>query len=211
MFLQPGDRFLLIGDSITDAGRCEDPEGMGFGYVRMLRDILWAQHPELEATVINRGISGDTVRLLSWRWRKDVLAEDPTVLSVSIGVNDVWRQLQDPANEEEVLIDEFETTYRKLLDQAVESLHCRLLLCEATIIDESPASPHNTIIDQYNAIIAKLARDYNALLIPMNQAFWRAIKAAPARKWTEDGVHPLSNGHMLMALTMYESLGGCQK
>jgi lysophospholipase L1-like esterase len=211
MFLQPGDRFLLIGDSITDAGRREDPEGIGFGYVRLLRDMLWARHPELDATVINRGIGGDTVRLMSWRWRKDVLAESPTVLSVSIGVNDVWRQLQDPANEEEVLLDEFEATYRKLLEQALDALQCRLLLCEATIIDESRASPHNAIIDQYNAVVAKLARDFGALLVPMNGAFWRAIKANPARQWTEDGVHPLTNGHMLMALTMYEALGGCDK
>ena len=211
MFLQPGDRFLLIGDSITDAGRREDPDGIGFGYVRLLRDMLWARHPALDIEVINRGISGDTVRLMSWRWRKDVLAANPTVLSVSIGVNDVWRQLQDPANEEKVLLDEFEATYRKLLDMAVEALHCRLLLCEATIIDENRQSPHNVIVDQYNAVIAKLARDFGALLVPMNQAFWRAIDPNPARRWTEDGVHPLTNGHMLMALTMYETLGGCEK
>ena len=211
MFLQPGDRFLLIGDSITDAGRREDPEGVGFGYVRQLRDMLWVQHPALDVTIINRGINGDTVRLMSWRWEKDVLAENPTVLSVSIGVNDVWRQLQDPANEEEVLLDEFEATYRNLLDMAVEALHCRLLLCEATIIDEHRTSPHNAIIDQYNAVIARLARDFGALLVPMNQAFWRTIEGNPARRWTEDGVHPLTNGHMLMALTMYEALGGCEK
>jgi lysophospholipase L1-like esterase len=208
MFLQPGDRFVLIGDSITDAGRREDPEGIGFGYVRLLRDTLWARNPELDLSLINRGVSGDTVRLMSWRWENDVLAENPTVLSVSIGVNDVWRQLQDPANEEEVLLDEFEATYRKLLDTAVEALHCRLLLCEATIIDENRTSPHNVIIDQYNAVIAKLARDFGARLVPMNQAFWRAIEGNPARRWTEDGVHPLTNGHMLMAVTLYEALGG---
>ncbi|MCX5769721.1 MAG: SGNH/GDSL hydrolase family protein [Candidatus Hydrogenedentes bacterium] len=211
MFLQPGDRFLLIGDSITDAGRREDPEGIGFGYVRLLRDMLWARHPALDVTLANRGIGGDTVRLMSWRWRKDVLAENPTVLSVSIGVNDVWRQLQDPANEEEVLLDEFEETYRKLLDMAAEALHCRLILCEATVIDEHRTSPHNLIVDQYNGVIAKLARDFNALLVPMNQAFWRAIEGNPSRRWTEDGVHPLTNGHMLMAITMYEALGGCEK
>ena len=211
MFLQPGDRFLLIGDSITDAGRREDPEGVGFGYVRLLRDMLWVQHPALDVTIINRGINGDTVRVMSWRWEKDVLAENPTVLSVSIGVNDVWRQLQDPANEEEVLLDEFEATYRKLLKQAVDALHCRLVVCEATIIDESIASPHNAIIEQYNTVIAKLARNFNALLVPMNQAFWRVIDANSARRWTEDGVHPLTNGHMLMAMTMYEALGGCEK
>jgi len=210
MFLQPGDRFCLIGDSITDAGRREDPEAVGFGYVRLLRDMLWARHPALDVSIINRGVSGDTVRLMSWRWRKDVIEEKPNVLSISIGVNDVWRQLQEPANEKQVLVDEFEATYRKLLDDAVQTLRCRLILCEATIIDENRQSPHNRILEQYNGVVHSLAREYGALLVPMNQAFWRAIEANPGRRWTEDGVHPLSQGHTLMALTMLEALGGLE-
>lgn len=208
MFIQPGDRFLLIGDSITDAGRREEPEGIGLGYVRLLRDMLWSRHPGLDVEIINRGVSGDTVRLMSWRWKKDVIAEKPTVLSVSIGVNDVWRQLQDPRNDEEVMLDEYEVTYRRLLGEAVDALGCRLLLCEATIIGETRDDPHNPIIDQYNEVVARLAREFDARLVPMNQAFWRVIQADPARQWTSDGVHPLSNGHMVMALTMYEALGG---
>lgn len=206
MFLQSGDRFVLIGDSITDAGRREDPEGLGFGYVRMFHDLLRVRHPALGVELVNHGISGDTVRHLDARWAQDVLAARPDVLSVSIGVNDVWRQLQDPPNEEQVFLEEFEATYRTLLERARSETGCRIVLCEATIIGETREAPHNPIIDRYNGRVAALAADFDAPLIPMNRAFWRVIDAQPARAWTTDGVHPLSHGHMLMAITLLETL-----
>jgi lysophospholipase L1-like esterase len=157
---------------------------------------------------MNRGVSGDTIRHLEARWQRDVIRKEPDVLSISIGVNDVWRQLQEPRNPEEVPLDEFEATYRRLLERTRDAVGCRFVLCEATIIGERRTDPHNPIVDAYNACIANLAQEYGALLVPMNRAFWRAIDANPSRAWTTDGVHPLSNGHMLMALTLFQALGG---
>jgi lysophospholipase L1-like esterase len=208
MLLKSGERFLLIGDSITDAGRFEDPEGLGFGYVRMFRELLWACDPSFDGVVINGGVSGDTIRHLERRWTRDVIDVRPDVLSISIGVNDVWRQFQTPPNPEQVFIDEFEQTYRRLLTRVKESFDCHLLLLEATIIGESPDTPHNKIMPEYNECVARLALDFDATLVPMNQAFWRAIEAHPERRLTSDDVHPLSNGHMLMALTLYKAMEG---
>ena len=232
MLLKNGDRFLIIGDSITDAGRhrmddargidrirslrerlvawylgrSHDPEGLGFGYVRILHDLLWVKYPELLIEIVNRGIGGDTIRHLEARWDRDVIDIEPDVLAISIGVNDVWRQLQEPCNPEEVLLEEFEATYRRLLVKIREKVGCSLVLCETSIIGEQVDTPHNVILKGYNACIARLAEEFNALLVPMNQAFWRVIGADPSRVWTQDGVHPLSHGHMLMAETMLSVL-----
>ncbi|NIA13582.1 MAG: hydrolase [Nitrospiraceae bacterium] len=208
MYLKSGERFLLIGDSITDAGRREDPEELGFGYVRQLRDMLWTLCPTLDVDLVNRGIGGDTIRDLDARWEEDVIALKPDVLSISIGVNDVWRQLQEPTNPEEVPLDEFVATYRRLLTHTRERAECRLILCEATIIGETRDAPHNPVVDAYNSVVAGLADEFDALLAPMCAAFWRVIEANPARSWTSDGVHPLSNGHMVMAQTLYATLDG---
>ncbi len=202
------ERLVLIGDSITDAGRFDDPEQLGSGYVRMFRDLCWTRYPERAFEIVNHGIGGDTIRNLDARWQRDVIEARPDVLSVSIGVNDVWRQLQSPANPDEVFLDEFVATYRRLLTHTRDTLGCRLILCEATIIGETRDAPHNPIIDRYNEAIAGIAREFGAKLVPMNQAFWRVIEADPSRPWTSDGVHPLSNGHMLMAATLFEALGG---
>ena len=47
----------------------------------------------------------------------------------------------------------------------------------------------------------------------VSQAVWDGaatwvIDADQSRPWTTDGAHPLSNGHMLMAVTLLETLGG---
>ena len=209
MFIKAGQKFLLIGDSITDAGRFEDPERMGFGYVRMFRDVCWVREPGCRFEIVNHGVSGDTIRHLDARWRRDVLDVKPDILSISIGVNDVWRQLQEPASPEEVFLDEFEATYRRLLARTRDAVGCQFILCEATVIGETRDAPHNPVIDEYNECIARLAGEFDARIAPMNQAFWRAIDADPSRPWTSDGVHPLTNGHMLMAHTLFETVGGC--
>jgi acyl-CoA thioesterase I len=107
-----------------------------------------------------------------------------------------------------VPLDEFESVYRRLLSDTKAAVGCRLILCQASIIGERRTDPHNPIIDEYNACIAGLAREFGAALAPMNDAFWHAIGANPARQWTMDGVHPLSNGHLLMAQTLFETLSG---
>ncbi|MDB5324534.1 MAG: hypothetical protein JWM57_103, partial [Phycisphaerales bacterium] len=75
--LQPGQTFLFIGDSITDVGRKTDPDGIGNGYVRLIRDYLYAKDPAKSTRVINTGISGNKVTDLAKRWKEDVLDHAP--------------------------------------------------------------------------------------------------------------------------------------
>lgn len=196
---------LFIGDSITDAGRRDDPELLGFGYVRLVHDLLCARHPATVLQVRNMGIGGDTIRHLARRWDRDVLQHRPDALSISIGVNDVWRQLQTPENPEAVPCDEFLATYRALLTRTSRALpRCRMFLCEPTPVGEERETPHNRLIGAYLHAVADIAAEFGANLVPMARAFWDAKDAAPGRMWTTDGVHPLSHGHMLMAQTFVD-------
>ena len=208
MLLEQNKKLVFIGDSITDAGRFQDSDGLGSGYVRLIRDLLLVRHAALEITVVNRGVSGDTVRHLERRWQSDVLDQHPDYLSISIGVNDVWRQLQEPRNPEEVLIEEFEETYRRLLDQTRTKVQSTLFLCDPTVIGEDLHSPHNRLMSPYLECVSRLVRDYEAVHVPMFAAFRDAISSGGAQPWTSDGVHPLSNGHMLMALTFLDTVEG---
>ena len=90
----PQQKIVLIGDSITDCGRRNEPFApYGAGYVKFVRALLLARYPELGLEVVNRGIGGNTVRDLARRWDEDVIAEQPDWLSVKIGINDVWRTM----------------------------------------------------------------------------------------------------------------------
>jgi lysophospholipase L1-like esterase len=99
---------IFIGDSITDAGRDASAEpspwlpnfGLGSGYVSQVWAWLTAAYPEARIRVFNKGTSGHTVRDLASRWQSDVLDLKPDVLSVMIGINDVWRQFDVPTRKE---------------------------------------------------------------------------------------------------------------
>ena len=59
--LKDGERFLLIGDSITDCGRREECAPHGCGYAAMIQGLVCAVAPQLRIEYLNRGIGGNTV------------------------------------------------------------------------------------------------------------------------------------------------------
>ena len=54
---------------------------------------LLISNPSLKLSLHNRGISGNKVHQLAARWDKDCLELKPDVLSILIGVNDIWHGL----------------------------------------------------------------------------------------------------------------------
>ena len=92
-FLQPHDRVLLTGDSVTDWGRDRsDPTSLGHGYAGIVAALAGARRPDLGLTFLNRGVGGDTSAMLRARWEQDAVALAPTVVSILIGINDTWRR-----------------------------------------------------------------------------------------------------------------------
>src|SRR5690349_14918004 len=81
---------LFIGDSITDAGRRDDPQGLGWGYVRLIAETYAARGDR--RPIVNRGIGGDRIGDLRDRWQADVMELEPSILTVYVGVNDTWRR-----------------------------------------------------------------------------------------------------------------------
>ena len=134
MKLTQNTKLVMIGDSITDAGRAhpvgEGPgAALGNGYVSLVDSLLGAARPELGVRVVNVGTSGHTVRDLAARWQRDVLALKPDWLSVMIGTNDVWRQFDNPNRPEmHVLLDEFERTLDALVARTLPTLSGLVLM-----------------------------------------------------------------------------------
>ena len=193
-------KLLFIGDSITDAGRASDAEGIGNGYVRMIRDGLRAEHPENSPQVINRGVSGNKITDLRSRWLRDVIELRPDVLSIMIGINDVWHEI-NPEWRPGVGIDLFVETYRELLRATKTELpKCELVLCEPTVI-WPPQEPHaNAALRPYVDAVNEIAREFQIdHVVHLHEAFNRAKQLRPDIAWCPDGVHPSSSGHALIA------------
>ena len=109
-------KILFFGDSITDMARSREMDGQAFGYgvgyVNSVASTLKYENPEAYE-IINRGISGNRVVDLYARIKADVWNYKPDVLSVLIGINDVWHEI---FGKNGVEIDRFEKVYRMMLE-----------------------------------------------------------------------------------------------
>lgn len=194
-------RYLFQGDSITDAGRAdqENPSETGAGYPRLLEADLTYEQKDCE--VLNCGISGNRVVDLLARWKKDCLNLKPDVLTILIGVNDVWHELGGANGVKSEL---FEEVYRILLRETKKALpETRIILMGAYLLhgeatDENWDWFHSEVTKR-REITEKLAKEFGLEFVDLQKAFDEGLKEAPAGHWSGDGVHPTAAGHMLIA------------
>jgi len=198
---------LFQGDSITDCGRNRDAgatpnnlPGLGQGYAMMAAAELLSTRPVDGLHVFNRGISGNRVVDLYARIQGDILNLKPDVLSILIGVNDTWHG-KNPDWSNGVAIPKYERIYRDLLNEVREALPAvKFLLCEPFVLRCGVVRDDWVEeIDERSAVVAKLAKEFGAVLVPFQSMFDEAVKLAPPEYWAADGVHPSAAGHLLMA------------
>ena len=203
--LKPNWSIVFIGDSITDAGRLEAAyRPFGYGYVHFVAYRLLAKYPEYSLNVINTGISGDTIRDLDYRWEKDCLNHKPDVLSVLIGINDVFRQYTGRLDEA-VLLDEYQLTYKRLLSLVKEKNNCRLVLMEPFMFCDDKANPAYRALQQYIHAVRALAEEFGAILVPLQELIDKKIRKVPPEKFSDDMVHPYVWAHAWIAQQWFEA------
>ena len=202
-------RYLFQGDSITDCGRGNyaDPHAMGSGYPRLLEAELTAGNDACE--VMNCGISGNRVSDLLARWKKDCLNLEPDVLTILIGVNDVWHEL---GNRNGVSAPLFEQVYRLLLKETVSALpNVRIILMGAYVNHGTATDPEwDTFYNEVKArrdVTRKLAEEFGTQFVDLQQVFDEAENTFPASHWTGDGVHPTAAGHWLITKAWKKAAG----
>ncbi|MFC2947757.1 SGNH/GDSL hydrolase family protein [Virgibacillus sediminis] len=198
-------RVVFIGDSITDAGRRTDPDQIGTGYVQLVHDYLLTSYPDKDWEILNRGVGGDRIIDLRERWQEDVLDLKPDVLSISIGINDVWRQLDEP-NIEHVTPEQFEQIYGELLGKVKEETDAKIILMEPTVIEEDPFATGNEKLKPYVDAVQRTAEKFDTVLVPTHDAFIHYLGAENGEKLTTDGVHMNQLGNMLMATTWIKAV-----
>jgi lysophospholipase L1-like esterase len=207
LIFKPGETVEFIGDSITDCDR-QTPafKPFGWGYVYNIHCLLQSVYPQLDLTIINKGISGDRVTDLHNRWKTDVLDILPDWLFIYIGINDVWRFIEgDP--QDGVSVDKFADTYHHLISAAQSKTLAQIQLIAPFLAESDTADFFRSQLAQYQAIIEDLGCNFNLPIIHLQPAFDWAMRAKPASFWSNDRVHPTQEGHMLIALTILQSCG----
>jgi lysophospholipase L1-like esterase len=203
--LSNGNIILFQGDSITDAGRKKDekasnnPSALGSGYSFLAAAALLEKYPRPDLKVFNRGISGNKVYQLAERWDSDCLEIKPDILSILIGVNDIWHKLTGNYNG---TVEIYKNDYIALLERTKKALpDVKLIICEPFAVPGVKAVDDKWYPEfySYQKAAREVADKFDAIFIPYQKVFDEAQKLAPGSYWTPDGVHPSLAGAQLMA------------
>ncbi|MBT3191241.1 MAG: SGNH/GDSL hydrolase family protein [Verrucomicrobia bacterium] len=203
-----GTRLLFQGDSITDMnwGRRESDRNhyLGHSYVFLLAARLGVEMPEAQLDFYNRGNSGNKVSDLRKRWQKDAIDMKPDILTILVGTNDAGMGFRHP--DRAVTPEAFETDYRAILDASRKANpELRLVLMDPFLLPSGPLKnpdayrQRHGLTDKFREIVAKLAREYNAVHIKTQDIFDAAAAEVSPEHWMWDGIHPLPQGHELIA------------
>jgi lysophospholipase L1-like esterase len=208
---------LFQGDSITDAGRSRDKEktttpnnqpGLGNGYAWLAAAELLVGRPDDGLKIFNRGISGHKVFQLAERWQTDCFDLKPDLLSILIGVNDIWHSL-DPKLGYKGTVEIYERDYHALIERTKQALpKVKLVLCEPFVLRCGAVNDKwFPDFDRYRAAAKRVAVKHHATFVPFQAMFDAAIRYAPPEHWAGDGVHPSPAGAALMAHFWTKAVG----
>ncbi|QEG35329.1 SGNH/GDSL hydrolase family protein [Bythopirellula goksoeyrii] len=212
--VQPGYTILFQGDSITDAGRNKEQTDLvnqqsafGNGYAFLAASQMLVGHAEDNLKFYNRGISGNKVYQLAERWQTDCLDLKPNLLSILIGVNDIWHKLN---GQYDGTVEVYEKDYNALLARTKEALpDVKLVVCEPFVLKcGAVTDAWFPEFDEYRAAARRVSDEAGARFVPFQAMFDRAVEYAPPEYWAADGVHPTPFGASLMAYTWLQSVVG---
>ena len=203
-----GTRLLFQGDSITDMkwGRNESDRNhyLGHSYVFLIAARLGMDMPEAKLEFFNRGISGHKVSDLKARWQKDAIDMKPDLLSILVGTNDVGMGIRHP-NKAVSPVD-FERDYRHILEASLKANpKLRIVLLDPFILQTGRLKNQQAYTfrrketDKMRVVVTKLAKDYQTAHLHTQELFDQAASEAGAENWIWDGIHPLPQGHELIA------------
>ena len=198
---------LFVGDSITDCGRDRDSGGsdLGAGYVAQVHALLGAHHPQARVRFLNTGISGNRVTDLERRWDQDVLAHRPDWVSLMIGINDVWRQFDDPLSEQ-VSQQAYTEKLEALIQRTLPTVEGMIVL-SPFFLETNKADPMRAMMDRYRAAVRVVAERNGVRFVDIQAAFDTWLCHNPTQLLCGDRVHPNPVGHNIIASALLNALG----
>ena len=198
MIIQKDAKVLFQGDSITDCGRDREQGTLGNGYANYTAALFNSLYPELNVTFINNGISGNRTADLCQRWTEDCINLKPDVLSILIGINDTWRRYDSNSP---TTAEQYYENYKEILTRTkLEIGDIPIIMLEPFLLP----CPEDRIawredVDPKIQKARLLAREFNAIYIPLDGIFAQNSTVVEPSYWAADGVHPTSAGHALIA------------
>jgi len=188
-------KIVFQGDSITDAGRDKrNYHHMGNGYPKYAAEQIAADFPEVSFEFINQGIGGNRTCQLFDRFYPDALAFEPNVISILIGINDIWHRYN--ATQKIATTDlQLATNYRAILERIRRESKAKIVMLAPYVLDAEDKEHMKKDLETVLPIIRDLAKEFADVYVPLDELFAEALKTQPEPKYySADGVHPNANG-----------------
>jgi len=201
--VQKKTRVIFFGDSITQAG--VQPGG----YILRIDSMSKQEGKGDVYEFVGAGISGNKVYDLYLRMENDVLAKNPDVVLVYIGVNDVWHKSTSGTGTDP---DKFEKFYQAIIDK-LKAKNIRTVLCTPAAIGEKTdfSNAQDGDMNEYSNIIRRIASKNSLPLVDLRKSFLdNNLKNNPSNKdrgiLTTDRVHLNAAGNQLVADEMWKMI-----
>jgi lysophospholipase L1-like esterase len=196
-------RIVFFGDSITQAGVGKT------GYITKMAEMLGTMGLASKYELIGAGIGGNKIYDLYLRHEEDVLAKNPNIVIIYVGINDVWHKTSSRTGTD---ADKFERFYNALIKRLQKS-NIQVVICTPTVIGEKfdATNENDGDLNAYSNIIRKIAADNQCKLIDLRKIFLsyeekNNIENKASGILTTDRVHLNEAGNQFLAETMWETI-----
>lgn len=199
-------KIVFQGDSITDAGRDKrNYHDMGNGYPKFTSQQLRDMFPDVDFEFINQGISGNRTCQLFDRLYLDAIAFNPDIITVLIGVNDIWHRYG--TGKIETTDEQIETNYRAILNRLKKQTKAKIVMLAPYLLDSKDVDHMRDDLERVLTIERKLAAEFADAFVPLDELFAEAVKTQPEPLfYSNDGVHPNQNGAQFIAKHLVDTL-----
>lgn len=214
-FLSNVHKIVFMGDSITQAGTSVK------GYITVIGETLKTTYPDHPFELIGVGIGGQKAPDMHARFQRDVIDKHPDLVTISVGVNDVWHDFRDPNwthrvpsgdSGRGVKLDVHIKELTAMVEEA-KAAGIKVVMLSPTVIYEDLNCDENKRLTTYVDAQRKLAQKEHVPFVDLNKAFKAVLsayqkEAGPSQLLlTGDGVHMNDQGNALMADCVLRTMG----
>lgn len=198
--MQKKTKVIFFGDSITELGARRG------GYITRVDSMCKGEGRQEQYEFYGAGIGGNKVYDLYLRMDEDVLAKNPDVVVIYVGVNDVWHKTMlgtgtDP--------DKFEKFYQAILNK-LKAKNIKAVLCTPAVVGERTdmSNPLDGDLNRYSNIIRDIAAKNGLPLVDLRKKFIDYLKDNNPKNeerniLTYDRVHMNDKGNQFIADQMW--------
>ncbi len=185
-------KLLFQGDSITDAARDKNNyHDLGKGYPKYAAEYLKNKFSNIDFEFIDLGINGNQTKDLVERLQNDIIDIKPDIVSILIGINDVWHHADDKSW---IPNDIFEDRYRTVLKAIKEQTNAKIMIMEPFLIPVEDKLFFREDLAPKIEIIRKLAREYADAYLPTDGLLQSSFICDEPTSYAADGIHPTAKG-----------------